>query len=72
MFGEIVNQINAAQAPSPLTHAQNITEELNQINRYAGQYHHDTNPAADQVTVVESELRTYVIRSLDVIHKGDV
>lgn len=71
LFGEVVNLINAAQAPSPLEHAQNITAELNEINRYAGQFHHDTNPAADQVVVVEGELRTYVVRSLEVIHRGD-
>jgi len=71
LFGEIVNLIDAAQAPSPLVHAQNITAELNEINRYAGQFHHDTNPAADQVIVTEGELRTYVTRSLEVIHRGD-
>ena len=71
LFGAVVTSINNAQQPSPLVHAQNITDELNEINQYAGQFHHDTNPAADQVQVVDGELRTYVTRALAVIHRGD-
>ncbi|MFT4940996.1 MAG: wobble nucleotide-excising tRNase [Paraglaciecola sp.] len=71
LFGAVVTSINDAQQPSPLVHAQNITGELNQINGYVGQYHHDTNPAADQVQVIDGELRTYVTRALAVIHSGD-
>ncbi|RKZ79069.1 MAG: hypothetical protein DRQ35_04920 [Gammaproteobacteria bacterium] len=71
LFGAVVTSINNAQQPSPLVHAQNITDELNQINGYVGQFHHDTNPAADQVQVIDSELRTYVTRALAVIHRGD-
>jgi wobble nucleotide-excising tRNase len=71
LFGTVVTSINDAQAPSPLAHAQNITGELNQINTYVGRFHHDTNPAADQVQVVDGELRTYVVRALDVIHRGN-
>jgi wobble nucleotide-excising tRNase len=71
LFGAVVASINNAQQPSPLVHAQNITDELNEINLYVGQFHHDTNPAADQVNVVDGELRTYVTRALAVIHKGD-
>jgi len=72
LFGAVVTSINNAQQPSPLVHAQNITDELNEINQYAGQFHHDINPAADQVQVVDGELRTYVTRALAVIHRGDV
>lgn len=70
LFGEVVNQINSAQLPSPLVHAQNITAELNEINRYAGQFHHDTNPAADQVQVVDGELLNFAERAIKVIHAG--
>jgi len=70
LFGQVVILIEKALAPSPLVHAQNITAELNEINRYAGQFHHDTNPAVDQVAVVDGELRTYVTRALAVIHRG--
>lgn len=70
LFGEIVNQINSAQLPSPLVHAQNITAELNEINRYAGQFHHDTNPSADQVQVIDGELLSFSERAIKVIHAG--
>lgn len=70
LFGQVVAQITNAQSPCPLVHAQNITGELNEINSYAGQFHHDTNPAADQVTIVDSELLTYVERAIKVVHVG--
>jgi wobble nucleotide-excising tRNase len=72
LFGEVVNQINNAQHPCPLVHAQNIINELNEINRYAGQFHHDTNPAADQVQVVDSELLIFVERAINIVHVGRV
>ena len=72
LFGQVVSQISQAMAPSPLIHAQNIIDELNQINSYAGQFHHDTNPAADQIQIVESELLGFVERAINVIHIGSV
>jgi hypothetical protein len=41
-------------------------------NAYAGQYHHDTNPAADQVDIVDGELRLFVERAIQVVHSGMV
>ncbi len=70
LFGAVVNSISSAQRPSPLVHAQNITNELNEINSYAGQFHHDTNPAVDQVQVVDGELRGFVERAVKVVHAG--
>lgn len=72
LFGQVVDLINNAQTPSPLTYAQNITGELNEINRYAGQFHHDTNPAADQVVIVDGELINFVERAIRVVHAGAV
>lgn len=70
LFGDVVYLITNAQNPSPLVHAQNITSELNEINRYAGQFHHDTNPAADQVEVVDGELLNFVERAIRIVHAG--
>jgi wobble nucleotide-excising tRNase len=70
LFGQIVTLIQDAAQGSPLAHAQNITAELNEINRYAGQYHHDTNPAGDQVQIIDSELRLFVERALKLVHAG--
>lgn len=72
LFGDIVNLINNAQPPSPLLHAQNITAELNELNRYAGQFHHDTNPGADQVQIIDGELLGFVERAIKIIHAGVV
>lgn len=69
-LGQILVLINGAQLPSPLVHAQAITNEFTEINSYVGQFHHDTNPAADQVIVVDGELRNYVVRALNVVYRG--
>lgn len=65
MFGATVAAIKGAESTSPLAHAQNILKELNEINDYAGQFHHDTNQAP-----VPTELKGYVERALCLIHKG--
>ena len=70
LFGEVVLLIRDASVPSPLCHAQNLVEELNEINEYAGQFHHDTNPSADSVVVVATELKRFVEQALCVVHKG--
>jgi wobble nucleotide-excising tRNase len=69
-FGNVVVLIRDAVAPSPLCFAKNIVTELNEISAYAGQFHHDTNPSADTVAVVATELKTYVERSLHLVHSG--
>ena len=68
VFGEIVQQIKTAQAPNPLTHIQHLTVELNDINGYAGQFHHDVNgTAADTVPVGDAELKSWAQRALNVV-----
>jgi wobble nucleotide-excising tRNase len=71
MFGGVVQQISNATAPSPLCYAQGLVPELNQINSYAGQFHHDTNPGnSETVPIVPTELMTYSKRALQVVYKG--
>lgn len=73
MFGNVVGVIGSAVAPSPLCHAQCLVGELNEINIYAGQFHHDTNPGnADTVVITPTELHTFAMRSLNVVHKGSL
>ncbi len=69
LFGQIVVLIREALPISPLRHAKNLVEELNEINDYAGQFHHDTNSSADSVVVIASELKTFVERALQVVHR---
>jgi len=70
LFGKVIDVINSAQQGSPLVHAQNITNALNDINGYTGQFHHDTNPSADQVQIIDGELRHFVERAINVVHAG--
>lgn len=71
LFGQVVVLIRNSLATSPLSHAKNMVDELNEINDYAGQFHHGTNPdGADTVVITASELKTYVGRALSVVHKG--
>ncbi|WFC12376.1 AAA family ATPase [Aeromonas salmonicida] len=70
LFGQVIQAINAAPQNTPLFHAQNITAELNEINGYAGQFHHDTNPSADQVQIIDGELRQFVERAIRIVHSG--
>ncbi|MCK9622304.1 MAG: AAA family ATPase [Methylobacter sp.] len=72
LFGQVVNLIRDATSPSPLVHAQNLVIELNEINDYAGQFHHDTNPGGvDTFSIVTPELKTFVTRALHVVHRGE-
>jgi wobble nucleotide-excising tRNase len=69
MFGQVVGIIRDASVPSPLAHAHNLVSELNDINGYAGQFHHDTNPGnADAIQVVTTELVAYAKRALHIVH----
>ena len=70
LFGQVVVLIRDSVAPSPLCHAKNLVDELNEINAYAGQFHHDPTPDADTVTITAAELKTFVDRALGVVHKS--
>ena len=73
VFGQVVGFIKSAVAPSPVRHAQPLVDDLNEINSYAGQFHHDTNPGnADTVQIIPTELNTFAARALAIIHKGCV
>ncbi|MFY9268147.1 MAG: AAA family ATPase [Candidatus Manganitrophaceae bacterium] len=70
MFGQVVVLIRDSVAPSPLCHAKNLVDELNEINDYAGQFHHVANPDSDAAVVTSAELKTFVDRALGVVHRG--
>jgi wobble nucleotide-excising tRNase len=69
LFGQIIGDAKVAQPPNPLVHLQPLTNELYEINEYAGQFHHDTSASAD-TQIVETELRTYAERALALIYRG--
>jgi hypothetical protein len=65
MFGQIVSLIEEAKPTEPLYHAQNLIEELNEINSYARQFHHDK---ADTINISTTELMTFTKRALGVVY----
>ena len=70
LFGQVLAEIKKAPNHNPLRYAQVLVDELNEINDYAGQFHHDTNPEAEMVRIVATELKTFVQRALSVVYKG--
>lgn len=71
LFGAVVALIRDSTSSSPLNFAKNLVDELNEVNDYAGQFHHDTNPGnADTVIVNSSELIAYAKRALGIVHAG--
>ncbi|WP_296265537.1 AAA family ATPase [Pseudomonas sp. UBA6562] len=73
MFGGILSHIGAVSQSDPLTYAAPLVEELRDINSYAGQFHHDTNPGVcDTLPVTTSELLTYSQRALTLVYRGAV
>lgn len=70
MFGNVVVLIRDSVAPSPLCHAKNLVDELSEINDYAGQFHHNASSNEDNFVITAAELKTFVNRALNVVHKG--
>lgn len=72
LFGQIITQIEQAESEDPLSHAKSLVSELNEINTYAGQFHHDTNPQASLEPIVRGELILYAKRALNVVYCGSI
>lgn len=73
MLGQILSHIGTVLPTDPLTYATPLVEELRDINSYAGQFHHDTNPGVcETLPVTTSELLTYGQRALTLVYRGAV
>ncbi|HKV96598.1 MAG TPA: AAA family ATPase [Gammaproteobacteria bacterium] len=70
LFGQIVALAIDPATTGPLINIRPLAQELLEINDYARQFHHDTNPGADSVQVVDSELLGFARRALAVIYKN--
>lgn len=69
MFGQIVGLIQEAKPTEPLYHAQNLIEELNEINSYAGQFHHDdSDSVANTINISAIELMAFTKRALSLVY----
>jgi wobble nucleotide-excising tRNase len=68
-LGDMIRKIREAQTGTPLSHCQPLVEELAHINTYSQRFHHGgTGEVADELEA--RELKTYVDRTLKVIHAG--
>jgi wobble nucleotide-excising tRNase len=73
VFGQVVEWIKSKEHSHPVASVKHLVQELNEINEYAGQFHHDTDQGNDDVLVIApTELRTYAQRALNILYKGDI
>lgn len=70
MFGQIIALAAQARSGDPLAYLQPMLKELGEVNDYAGQFHHDTNPGFESVPVVDGELLGFAKRALNLIHQN--
>jgi wobble nucleotide-excising tRNase len=71
-LGKCISDIAGAVPPSPLVHMLAWIDELRELNTFAGQFHHDTNPRYASVIVDEASVLTYAERIMNFIHGGPV
>lgn len=69
LIGVIIANANNASSDNPLYHLKNLTNELNEVNDYAGDFHHST---INDVSTDSNELLSFVKRTLKVIQKGNL
>ncbi|RFA32201.1 hypothetical protein CAI16_18820 [Virgibacillus dokdonensis] len=65
-LGDFIDKVRK-QASDSLGRMKSQLTELEDINDYSKKFHHDKNPLADTEPIVESELLTYVKRTLNVL-----
>lgn len=70
MFGQIIALAAQAQAGDPLAYLQPLLKEMGEVNDYAGQFHHDTNPGFETAPVVDGELIGFAKGALKLIYEN--
>ena len=66
-LGSFIKKIREAPPKSPLTGAQRLLGELEDINAYSRKYHHRENPGAASEPISDTELQGYVSRTLALV-----
>jgi wobble nucleotide-excising tRNase len=67
MFGRVLELAAAAQPPDPLAFLKPIIPELNEVNEYAKQFHHD---GGDSAPISDPELLQCAKKALDLIYRN--
>lgn len=70
MFGQIIALAAQAKAGDPLAYLQPLLKEMGEVNDYAGQFHHDTNPGFETAPVVDGELISFAKGALRLIYEN--
>jgi len=70
IFGQIINFFEQAPVSSPLSHLTSSIPELKEVNKYAGQFHHDTDIQADTNKIENAELLAFANRVLTLIYRS--
>jgi hypothetical protein len=68
-LGDFINKIRDAGSSSVLAKLKSYLPELTALCDYSKRYHHQQNPLADREEILDSELRTYVRRTIELIEQ---
>jgi len=66
MLGTFISSVRNADPSSPLAPAKVILEDLEDINGFSKRYHHADNPRASAEPIDDTELSSFVKRTLEV------
>jgi wobble nucleotide-excising tRNase len=64
-LGNFIESIRDAAPTDFLAGMKSRLQELSELNQYSKNFHHDQNPGAANVPIVDAELRTFAMRTLD-------
>jgi len=67
MLGKFISSVRSADLESPLASAKAILEDLEDINGFSKRYHHAANPSASAEPIDDTELTSFVKRTLGVV-----
>lgn len=68
-LGNFIEKIKNAKPNSQFSRVKQFVSDLEDINDYSKQYHHQQNPLADKTPIDETELVSYTRRTLELIEK---
>lgn len=67
-LGDIIGKIRNSSPPSIFDNYKSFVPELSEINDYSKDYHH-SNPYNFETPINDQELRNYVARTIELLHK---
>jgi wobble nucleotide-excising tRNase len=70
VFGGVIALAAQARSGDPLLYLKPILMEMEEVNDYAGRFHHDTNPGHETAPIVDGELLSFAKRALNLIYQN--